>query len=410
MKKSDLKKYAKVVVNIGANVQKGQEVIVNAPLHAAEFIEYVVEAAYKKGAKRVSVNWNYSNLSKIHNKYQKVETLCEVLPYDEEKLKYNSEVLPVMINIGSPNPDAMKGMDMKKLGEATKAHAKAGKKYRDQMNGKYQWTAVAYPSEAWAKKVFPDLSAKAGVKELWKAIALCTRLEGDPIENWKNHDNNLLNKKTMLTDLSIKELTFKSKSGTDFTIELLENTQWAGGGLNTLLGKYCYPNMPTEEVFISPNKTTANGVVYSSKPLSIRGGKLVDNFGFKFENGKVVEVIAQDPEHKEALESLVNTDEGARMLGEVALVPFSSPINQTGLLFYNTLYDENACCHLALGRAFDFCIKNYENMSIEEKKEVGLNDSLIHVDFMIGTKDLSVTAKTFDSKEVQIFKDGEWSI
>ncbi len=409
MKKSELKKYAKLIVNVGACVKKKQEVIVNAPIAASNLVEFVVEEAYKKGAKRVTVNWSNSNLTKLDFKYQKEETLCEVFDYEHAKQKHLSNVIPTMINIASPNPDALKGVDMTKMASSSKVRGAEFKQYRDLIEGKYQWTIAAYPNEEWAKKVFPSLPTKKAVKELWNAIAICSRLEGNPILNWQVHKENLLTKKNILDELQIKDLHFTSENGTNFTVSLLGNTHFTAGGLTTKKGVYYFPNMPTEECFTTPNRHSANGVVYSSKPLSVRGS-LVDNFGFKFENGKIVEVLAEVEEHKTILESLINTDDGARQLGEVALVPFSSPVNQTNLLFYNTLFDENACCHLALGRGFNFSINNYENLSNEEIKQFDLNDSLIHVDFMIGTKDMNITAKTFSGKEVQIFKDGEWSI
>lgn len=408
MKKSELKKYAKLIVQVGANVKKNQEVIINAPIDSSQLVEFVVEESYKKGAKRVSVNWSNSTLSKLDYTYQTTESLCEVFEYEHSKQKHYSKVIPTIINIASPNPDAFKGVDTTKIAQASKTRSIAFKEYQEIKEGKYQWTIAAYPNEAWAKKVFPDLNAKKGVKELWSAIASCSRLDGNPINNWKEHNQNLLSKKTILDDFKIKKLHFKSNNGTDFTIELLENTHFIAGGL---MNKKVYynPNIPTEECFTSPNKHTANGVVFSSKPLSVRGS-LVDNFGFKFLNGKVVEVLSNNEEHKKVLEDLLNTDEGARMLGEVALVPYSSPVNKTGILFYNTLFDENACCHLALGRAFPFTIDGYEKMSKEEIKSYDLNESLIHVDFMIGTEDMNITAQTYDNQEVKIFTNGEWSI
>lgn len=409
MKKSELKNYAKVLVEIGANVQKGQEVIVNAPVAASLFAEYVVEHAYKKGAKKVTVNWNNSKINKMNFKYQKVETLCEVLEHDIVKMKHQATVLPAVINIGSPDPDAMKGIDPQKMGASMKAQSLAFKEIRQSMSWKHQSTIGMYPNETWAKKIFPELKGKQAVKELWSAISKCSRLEGNPIINWKQHNENILKNRAKLNELKIKTLTFKNSKGTDFSVDLLENVSFAGGGLNTPSGVYFYPNIPTEETFTSPDKSSANGVVYSSKPLSVRGS-LVDNFGFRFENGEVVEVLSDDENHKKILETLIATDEGAKRLGEVALVPFSSPINKTNLLFYNTLFDENAVCHLALGNAFSFTINNNENMTREEIKEVGLNESMIHVDFMIGTSDLSVVAKTYDGKTVQIFDKGEWSI
>lgn len=410
MKKSDLKRYAKLIVTTGVNIKKNQDVIINAPVNTYEFVEYVVEAAYKKGARTVSINWSNSNISKLNYKHQKEKVLCEILEHEIVKQEYITKTLPAYIVITSEDPDALAGVDVSKLAAARKARGMAFKKYNDEMDNKYQWTIAAYPNVAWAKKVFPELSSKAGVKALWAAIATCSRLEGDPILNWKNHNEDILSKRKSLDDLKIKTLHFTSKeTKTDIKIDLHENTHFEGGGSYTLDGVYYNPNIPTEECFTSPNKNSANGVVYSSKPLSYMGN-LVDNFGFKFVNGKITEVYAQNDTEKEVLEKMIGTDDGARMLGEVALVPFSSPVNQTNILFYNTLFDENACCHLAVGRAFSDCINNYENLTEEEIKAVDLNDSIIHVDFMFGTKDLSVVASTYDNKEVQVFKNGEWSI
>ena len=204
-------------------------------------------------------------------------------------------------------------------------------------------------------------------------------------------------------------MKFKSANGTDFSVDVNENMNFVAGGETTLSGVFYNPNMPTEECFTSPIKTSANGVVMATKPLSVRG-VLVDNFGFKFENGKIVEVICENEEYKDVLTKLISTDEGAAMLGEVALVPFDSPVNKTGLLFYNTLYDENACCHLAIGRAFNECIKDFQNKTEEEIKAIDLNKSMIHVDFMIGSEDLSIVATTYSNEEVQIFENGTWAI
>ena len=283
-------------------------------------------------------------------------------------------------------------------------------KYREQMDNKYQWTIVGIPGEAWAKKVFPELSAKQAMNKLWEAIIKVTRLEGDSIDNWNKHNAFLQEKTDKLNSLGIKKLFYKSnQSGTDFNIEIKKGMVFESGNEKTYSGVVYNPNMPTEECFTSPDKLSANGVVYASKPLSVMG-KVVSDFGFRFENGKIVEVLSNKEDEKKTLEELISTDEGAKMLGEVALVPFTSPVNQTGLLFYSTLYDENACCHLAIGRAFEECIDDYQNKTEEEIKAFDLNKSVIHVDFMIGTADLNIKALTYDGKEVQIFKEGVWAI
>ncbi len=409
MNKTVLRNYAKLIVRIGANVQKGQEVVINASVDDAYFVKYVVEEAYKAKAKRVTVEWDCQDITKMTFKYQTVKTLCEVPEWVKAKQEHRVEVLPAMIHILSEDPDGLNGINQEKMLARQKATGPIFMKYREAMDNKYQWTIVGIPGVAWAKKIFPNLSKKAAVDALWDAILKVTRVNGDPIANWDAHNKNLAQKSQKLNDLKIKTLTYHSSNGTDFTVGLKECMKFEAGGAYTLSGVYYNPNMPTEECFTSPDKTTANGIVYATKPLSVRG-VLVDNFALRFENGKVVEVIAKDPMHKDVLEKLISTDEGAAMLGEVALVPFDSPINQTGLLFYNTLYDENACCHLAIGRAFNECIRGYENMTDEEIAAVDLNKSMVHVDFMIGSEDLSIVAQTYDGKTVQIFKDGTWAI
>ena len=410
MKQSVLKAYAKLAIRMGVNLQKGQELIITANVNDNYFVKYLVEEAYKAKAKYVTVDWVSDEVSKINNQKASLKTLTEFPLWKEEKLKYQVETLPARLYIDSSDPDAMAGVDQEKMTEVRKIVGPKIMKYREQMDNKYQWCIIGIPGEAWAKKVFPDLPVKKAVSKLWDAILEVTRVNGDPIDNWNKHNAFLQEKTDKLNSLNIKKFIYKSKSsGTDFTIEKDERLIFESGNEKTISGVVYNPNMPTEECFTSPKKDTANGVVYSSKALSVMG-KVVDNFGFRFENGKIVEVFAKKPEDKEVLEKLISIDEGASRLGEIALVPFSSPINKTGILFYSTLYDENACCHLAIGRAFEECIKDFNNKTEEEIKAVDLNKSVIHVDFMIGTADLDIVGETYDGKTVQIFKDGEFAI
>ena len=409
MNKTNLRNYARLVVRTGANVQKGQQVVINASVDDAYFVKYVVEEAYKAKASRVTVEWSCQDITKMNYKHQSIKTLTEMPEWVLKKREYAVEKLPAMIHILSEDPDGLKGIDQEKLLKVQRVVGPVMMKYREAMDNKYQWTIVGIPGEAWAKKIFPNLKKKQAIDALWDAIFKVTRVYGNAIENWDKHNANLAEKSSKLNDLHIKTLKYTSSNGTNFTVGLKECMKFEAGGAYTLGGVYYNPNMPTEECFTSPDKTTANGVVYATKPLSVHG-VLVDNFAFRFENGKVVEVLCDNKDHKDVLEKLVSTDEGAAMLGEVALVPYDSPINQTGLLFYNTLYDENACCHLAIGRAFNECIRDYEKLTEEEIEAVDLNKSMIHVDFMIGSADLSIVAETYDGKTVQIFKDGTWAI
>lgn len=409
MKKSILKEYAKLIVKTGVNVQENQDVVIRASVDDAYFVKYVIEEAYKAKARSVEVEWGFQPLTKLAYQYENIETLTNIPKWKLKKQEHRVKTLPAMIHIVSEDPDGLAGIDQEKLLNVQRKVGPIMMKYRMEMDNKFQWTIVGIPGEKWAKKVFPKLSKKEAVKALWEAILKVTRVDGNALKNWEEHNQNLSLKTTKLNDLSIKTLIFKSSNGTDFSVDINQNMNFVAGGETTLGGVFYNPNMPTEECFTSPIKTSANGIVMSTKPLSVNN-TLVEKFGFRFENGKIVEVIAKNEEHKKVLEKLISTDEGAAMLGEVALVPYDSPVNQTNLLFYNTLYDENACCHLAIGRAFTECIKNYQNLSEEEIAAIDLNKSIIHVDFMIGSKDLAIKAICYDGNEVEIFKDGVWAI
>ena len=406
---STLKKYAKLIVKTGANVQKGQDVVIFSSVNDAYFTKLVVEEAYKAKARRVYVEWDSDEISKLINKHTKVDALKELPDWVIEKLKYRAKVLPASIYIDSSDPDAMEGVDQNKMMEVRKAQGPIIRPIRKEMENKYQWTIVAIPGEAWAKKVFPNDTKKRAIAKLWDAIIKCARVSGDPVNNWKMHNEDLINKCNILNSLGIKTLQYNNSLGTNFSIDLIDGLQFVGGGSYTIDKVFYNPNMPTEECFITPNKYSAEGVVYASKPLSVMG-EVVSDFGFRFHEGKVIEVIARNEKEKSLLEQLVSVDEGASRLGEVALVPFDSPVNQTGLLFYNTLFDENACCHLAIGMGFEDTIKDFEKLTREEIEKFDINDSIIHTDFMIGTEDLSIIATLNDGRKVEIFKNGTWAI
>jgi len=404
-----LQQYAKLIVRTGANVQPGQDAWIVADVADAYFAKLVAKEAYEAGARQVRVEWGLDDLTLLAYQYQSVESLSEIPAWQEEKMRYQTELLPAMIYIDSADPDALNGIDPEKQLAVRRIAGPVRMKYREMMENKYQWTIVGIPGKAWAKKVFPDMSEEAAFDALWDAILEVTRAKGDAVENWRIHNGNLKEKSSKLNEMGVKKLIYKSANGTDFSVEINERMGFLAGGEYTLGGVYYQPNMPTEECFTTPVKTSAQGIVMATKPLSVNG-VLVDSFGFRFEGGKVVEVIAADENHKNVLEKLVSTDEGAAMLGEAALVPYDSPINRTGLLFFNTLYDENACCHLALGRGFTECIRNYAQLSEEEIKAVDINSSIIHVDFMIGSEDLSIKGETFDGRTVSIFENGTWAI
>ena len=318
-----------------------------------------------------------------------------------------------MIHIISDDPDGLNGMDQAKNAAARSARFKIIKPYRDLMDNRYQWCIAAVPGKLWAKKVFPNLSEKLAVEALWRAILYTCRVIDEngkvlnPISEWKKHNASLAEKCAYLNRLGIKNLIYKSSNGTDFTVGMIEDGIFLAGSEKLLDKKVWYnPNIPTEEVFTTPMRGVADGIVYSSKPLSY-SGETIDNFSIRFEGGKVVEVKAEKGE--ELLKKMISMDEGAAYLGECALVPYDSPICKSGIVFINTLFDENAACHLALGRGFTNCLKNYDMLSLTQCRDRGINESMIHVDFMIGTPDLSIVAECKDGSTVQIFKDGNWA-
>ncbi len=406
MDKTKLQNYAKLIARMGANPKKGQDVVVNAGLDQPEFVGMVVEELYKLGARKVHVKWNYQPLQKLHVQYQEMDVLGGMDSYEEAELKWSADVFPARVSIGSPNPDAMQGIDHAKMSKSQQMKFPLMKKYREGMDGMTQWSVAAVPNEAWAKKVFPNESAEVAVEKLWEAIFQTARVDDDPIAAWEKHNADIQSRCAYLSGLGLTELEYHASNGTNFKVGLIDGARFCGAVEETKDGTVFNPNIPTEESFVTPKKGLAEGIVYSSLPLSYQGG-MIENFWLRFENGKVVEAHAEKGDDR--LQKMITMDEGASYLGECALVPFDSPINATGLLFYNTLFDENAVCHFALGRGYAESVPDYHNKTRDEIREAGVNESMIHVDFMIGTADLSVVGHCKDGSTVQIFKDGTWA-
>ena len=406
MKKTVLREYAKLVVRTGVNIQKGQTLIVHAGLDQPEFVAMVVEEAYKAKAKEVIVEWSYQPLTKIHARYKSVKTMSTVHEWELARLEHYCHVLPARLHLVSADPDGLKGVRMDKISKANKITHPILKPYRDRRDNKEQWCIAAVPGAAWAKKVFPGQPKGKAIEMLWEAILSAARVTEDPIKAWDDHNANLLSRCDHLNKLKIRSLHYTAANGTDFTVGMMDKGMWRGGGDTSLQGIYFNPNMPTEEVFISPKKGLAEGIVHSTMPLSYRG-QLIDKFWMRFEGGKAVEVGAEVGE--DVLKDMVSMDEGAAYLGECALVPVDSPISNSGILFYNTLFDENASCHLAMGRGYADTIEGFENMSREECNELGLNESMIHVDFMIGCDSMNIDATCEDGTVVRIFENGNWA-
>lgn len=406
MKKSVLREYAKLIVRAGANVQKGQEVMIYADLDQPEFVQMVAEEAYKAKAKKVMVEWNYQPLAKVHVRYQSLKTLGTVPEWQKARRQHMVDTVPCRIHIISEDPDGLKGMNMAKLAKSRQMTYPILKPYADQLEGKQQWCIAAVPGKAWAKKVFPGMRTSLAVEKLWEAILSTSRVCEDSVKAWQMHNADMHSRCDYLNSLNIRTLHYTADNGTDLTVGMIPEGMFCGGSEVSRQGITFNPNIPTEECFISPMRGQAEGIVYSTKPLCYQG-QIIDKFYFRFEGGKVVEAKAQQGE--ELLNTLISMDEGAAYLGECALVPQESPINQSGLLFYNTLFDENAVCHLAVGMGFADTIRDHHNKTLEECRELGINDSMVHEDFMIGCDSMNIDATTEDGKVVPIFRNGTWA-
>ena len=409
MKKTIMRKYAKLAVQKGVNLQKGQGAVIRAGVSEHEFAELVAEEAYRAGAKWVRIDWNDQAVTKLHYRHQSLTQLCQVEDWEVEKLKLSARELPCMIAIASADPDGLKGVNPTKLQKSSIAVSKVLKPISDEMENKYQWTIVAAPSKQWAKKVFPGERTSTAVEKLWEEILRAVRLteDNDPVAEWERHNQILREKCEALTALDLDYLHYQSPNGTDFKCWLIPGSRWEGGCETLPNGISFNPNMPSEEVFITPMRGKCEGTVVSTLPLSYQG-TVIDHFSMEFKDGRAVAVHAA--EHQELLEKMIAMDEGAAMLGELALVPHDSPISNSGVLFYNTLFDENAACHIAMGRGFSETLPGFADMTQEERKEAGVNDYMIHVDFMIGSAELDVTGYTRDGKVVPIFRQGNWAL
>ena len=406
MKKTVLREYARLIVRVGINVQKGQDVLVYADLDQPEFVQMVVEECYKAKAREVTVFWDYQPLAKIHNRYQSVKTMANVTEWQKARQEYWCETLPCRLFLESSDPDGLKGMNMEKAAKARKISYPILKPYADRRDGMQQWCIAAVPGPAWAKKIFPGMRTSQAVEKLWELILKTARVNDEPVQAWQEHNANLKARCDYLNSLGIESLHYTAANGTDLTVGMIPEAMFCGGAETSRQKIVFNPNIPSEECFISPMRGKAEGIVYSTKPLSYQG-QLIDNFYIRFENGKAVESGAEVG--AERLNTMLTMDEGASFLGECALVPQKSPICESGVLFYNTLFDENAACHLAVGAGFADTIRDNHNKTLEECQALGINDSMIHVDFMIGCDSMNIDAHCRDGKVVPIFRDGNWA-
>jgi aminopeptidase len=408
MNRENLQKYANLLIKMGINIQKGQILVVNTPIECAEFARMIAEAAYKEGAKDVVLNWRDEQSTKIKYLMAPEEVFDSYPDWQKEFYIGYARQGAAFLSISASDPELMKDVDPSRLVRSQKVASQAIAEYRDRLMANHNvWCVASIPTASWAKKVFPNVTEEEAIEQLWNAIFTTVRVDQeDPVKAWEDHKNNLKASMDFLNHSNFKSLKLTNSLGTDLEVELPDSHLWLGGSEFSPEGVEFIANMPTEEVFTLPKKTGVNGIVYSSKPLNFNGN-LIDEFSLTFKDGRIVDFKAKTG--YETLKSLIETDEGSHYLGEVALVPYDSPISQSNILFYNTLFDENASCHLAIGRAYPVCIKNSENMSQKELEEAGLNESINHVDFMFGTKDLQITGLTTEGKEIVVFKDGNFA-
>lgn len=408
MNKCYLERYSNIIVKTGLNIQDNQILVINSPIECAYFTRMVSEVAYKEGARDVIINWSDELSTKIRYLNGKDEIFDEFPDWKKDLYTSYAKDGAAFLSIYAQDPELMKDVNPKRLMRASKAQNIALAEYRERiMADKNAWCVVSIPTKSWAKKVFENIPEEEAVEKLWDAIFKTVRAnESAPIKAWDIHKTKLKKSMDFLNNNKFKYLVYKNSLGTDLKIELSENNIWLGGSSYTPEGIEFMANIPTEEVYTFPLKWGVNGKIVSSKPLNYNGN-LIENFSLTFKDGKIVDFTCE--KGYDTLKNLIETDEGSHCLGEVALVPFDSPISNSNILFYNTLFDENASCHLAIGEGYPTCLKNSESMNKEDLKNAGINYSLEHVDFMVGTNDLNITGITRSGKEIPVFINGNFA-
>lgn len=402
-----LQKYAELIVKVGVNVQPGQEVVLYINVDQQQLAHLIVKEVYKAGAGKVMIKWSDTFAQREFLEHASDEFLENVPEFAKEEAQYIADHRCCRISVMSEDPGAFGGIDQKRVAAYQSANGKALMPVRQAtQNNDLSWTVVAAASPAWAERVFPDLKGEAAVDRLWEEIFKTTRIDReDPIQAWKDHDAKLHEKEDWLNKEQFSALHYTSPR-TDLTIGLPENHVWEGGGSKNAAGIEFMANMPTEECFTAPDNRRIDGYVTSTKPLSY-AGNILENMKFTFKDGKVVEATAE--KGQAVLDHLLETDEGVRSLGEVSLVPDPSPISQSGITFFNTLFDENASDHLALGAAYPFNVQGGTKMSKDQLKAKGINFSQAHVDFMVGSADMNIDGIKKDGTIVPVFRNGDWA-
>ncbi len=403
-------KYAKLLIDVGINVQPGQTLVISCPVDKAEFARMLVSEAYRAGAREVVMRWNDQFISRERYLHAADEIFDTCRPWQADMLNTLAREGAAFLSVISADPDGMNGIDHSRTVRENRVFGPAVAEFREaQMSDKVQWCIAALPEKNWAKKMFPGCAGDEAMKKLRDAICKTMRIEADndPVEAWRKHNEALNARKKKLTEFNFKSLHYTNSLGTDLTIELPEGHYWEGGNSASSKGVYFNANMPTEEIFTAPRRDGVNGKAVSTKPFVI-GGEIIDRFAFTFESGKIVNIETEDPKHKKMLEDEITVDDGARYLGEVALVPYDSPISNMNMLFYDTLFDENASCHLAFGASYP-TIRGGADMTTEQRAAAGLNQSITHEDFMVGSADLSIVGTTHDGRRIPVFVEGNFA-
>lgn len=405
---STLEKYADLVLHKGVNLQKNQALFLNAPVEGADFARLIAKKAYELGAKDVYVNWADDELGLLKFQHATDEVIENFPEWRVQLQESYANDGAAFVSIHVTDPDLLASVDGKRIAAANKAAGIALTKFRQKlMNDEVVWTVISIPTVAWAKKIFPEKSADEAVSALWDEIVKMVRVDKeDPIAAWDVHNETLEKAHSTLNRKQYDKLVLTAP-GTNLEIGLPKGHIWAGGSAVSAEGTVFNPNLPTEEVFTAPHKYRVNGTVSSTKPLNY-GGNLIDEFTLTFKDGLVVEATAKQGE--ESLKHLLDADDGSRRIGEIALVPNESPVSQSGLIFYNTLFDENASVHIALGKAYPTNVEGGAGMSLEELDENGVNDSIVHEDFMVGSAEMDIDGVTADGVVEPVFRKGTWAI
>ncbi|MEG1613786.1 MAG: aminopeptidase [Clostridia bacterium] len=407
--KDKLARFSELVIKVGVNLQSGEELYISSPVACADVARSMAEVAYKSGAKDVIIIYDDELFAKIRITNTDTETLCNIPEWQKKMRDTIAEKKACYIAIASDDPELFSDVSADKMAAYSKAkHQSFAKFYDASMSNNIKWCVASAPSPSWAKSIFPNLSETEAISSLWELIFKSMRVyEDNPVSAWNNHNQRLIKYCEFLNKNEFVSMHYKNSIGTDFTVGLPKNYVFTGGLENSAWGCPFTANMPTEEVFSAPHKYSANGTLVSSMPLC-HMGKLIKNFSLTFKNGEVTAFSAETG--YDTLKCIIDTDNGSKYLGEIALIGYDTPIQNLKTLFLNTLFDENASCHFALGKAYPTCVKGTENLSEKELDAIGVNNSLEHVDFMVGTSDLSIVATKADGSKVQIFKDGNFVI